>query len=209
MRCSLLFGGVFLFRVFCGFLGPAFGRTDFSRIFIFEPPDFFADFLAGFFLLILVGKVFRKILQENPRENPPNFIQQKSSNTFLQIGRGKDSVRGYIHVLFSQKFAFYQTSKQLEKYILVPVPAGGPFSIFFRPDSGPSPPVRMLLQRKDRQIHWYRPFFSPLHGLFRKGEGLVLVYVFFSLRKGGSGLSQSRFLGRGCDEALFSEKEGF
>ena len=31
----------------------------------------------------------RKILQENPRENPPNFIQQKSSNTFLQIGRGK------------------------------------------------------------------------------------------------------------------------
>ena len=35
-------------------LGPAFGRTDFSRIFIFEPPDFFADFLAGFFLLIFV-----------------------------------------------------------------------------------------------------------------------------------------------------------
>ena len=35
-------------------LGPAFGRTDFSRIFIFEPPDFFADSLAGFFLLIFV-----------------------------------------------------------------------------------------------------------------------------------------------------------
>ena len=30
------------------YLGPAFGRTDFSRIFIFEPPDFSADFLAGF-----------------------------------------------------------------------------------------------------------------------------------------------------------------
>ena len=70
-------------------LGPAFGRTDFSRIFIFGPPDFFADFLAGFFLLIFVGKSARKILQENPRENPPKFIQQKSSNTFLQIGRGK------------------------------------------------------------------------------------------------------------------------
>ena len=70
-------------------LGPAFGRTDFSRIFIFEPPDFFADFLAGFFLLIFVGKVPRKILQENPRENPPKFIQQKSSNTFLQIAQGK------------------------------------------------------------------------------------------------------------------------
>ena len=62
---------------------------DFSRIFIFEPPDFFADFVAGFFLLIFVGKEPRKILQENPRENPPEFIQQKSSDTFLQIGRGK------------------------------------------------------------------------------------------------------------------------
>ena len=68
-------------------LGPAFGRTDFSRISIFGPPDFFADFLTGFFLLIFVGKSARKILQENPRENPPKFIQQKSSNTFLQIGR--------------------------------------------------------------------------------------------------------------------------
>ena len=37
------------------FLGPAFGRTDFSRIFLFVPPDFFADFLAGFFL-IFAGK---------------------------------------------------------------------------------------------------------------------------------------------------------
>ena len=53
--------------------------------------DFFADFLVGFFLLIFVGKVPRKILQENPRENLPKFIQQKSSNTFLQIGRGKVS----------------------------------------------------------------------------------------------------------------------
>ena len=70
-------------------LGSGFGRTDFLRIFIFGPPDFFADFLAGFFLLIFVGKVPRKILQENPRENPPKFIQQKSSDTFLQNGRGK------------------------------------------------------------------------------------------------------------------------
>ena len=69
-------------------LGPAFGRMDFSRIFIFEPPDFFADFLAGFFSF-LWEKVPRKILQENPRENPPKFIQQKSSNTFLQIAQGK------------------------------------------------------------------------------------------------------------------------
>ena len=74
------------------FLGPAFGRTDFSRIFIFEPPDFSADFLAGFFSSLLWEKVPRKILQENFRENPPKFMQQKSSNTFLQIGRGKNLV---------------------------------------------------------------------------------------------------------------------
>ena len=36
----------------------------------------------------------RKILQENPRENPPKFIQQKFSNTFLQIGQGKNWPRG-------------------------------------------------------------------------------------------------------------------
>ena len=56
------------------FLGPAFGRTDFSRIFIFEPPDFFADFLAGFFLLIFVGKSAQK--------NPPGKSPGKSSNIF-------------------------------------------------------------------------------------------------------------------------------
>ena len=72
------------------FLGSVFGRTDFSRIFIFGPPDFFADFLAGFFLLIFRGKMPRKILQENPRENPPRVIRQKSSDTFLQIGQGND-----------------------------------------------------------------------------------------------------------------------
>ena len=41
------------------FLGSDFGRRDFSQIFIFEPPDFFADFVAGFFLLIFVGKSFK------------------------------------------------------------------------------------------------------------------------------------------------------
>ena len=57
-----------------GFLGPAFGRTDFSRIFIFEPPDFFADFLAGFFLLIFVGKSAQK--------NPPGKSPGKSSEIY-------------------------------------------------------------------------------------------------------------------------------
>ena len=54
--------------------GRIFGRTDFSRIFIFEPPDFFADFLAGFFLLIFVGKSARK--------NPPGKSPAKSSKIY-------------------------------------------------------------------------------------------------------------------------------
>ena len=56
------------------FLGPAFGRTEFSRIFIFEPPDFFADFLAGFFLLIFVVKSAQK--------NPPGKSPAKSSKIY-------------------------------------------------------------------------------------------------------------------------------
>ena len=71
------------------FLGPVFGRTDFPRIFIFGPPDFFADFLAGFFLLIFVGKSAQK--------NPPGKSPAKSSeiyttkipDTFLQRVRPK------------------------------------------------------------------------------------------------------------------------
>ena len=62
-------------RIFRGF--SFLSRRIFSRIF---SPDFFSSFLWE--------KVPRKILQENPRENPPKFIQQKSSNTFLQIAQG-------------------------------------------------------------------------------------------------------------------------
>ena len=71
-------------------LGSVFGRTDFSRIFIFGPPDFFADFLAGFFLLIFVGKSGQKNPPGKSPGNPPKFIQQKSSNTFLQIAQGNE-----------------------------------------------------------------------------------------------------------------------
>ena len=55
-------------------LGPVLGRTDFSRIFIFGPPDFFADFVAGFFLLIFVGKSAQK--------NPPGKSPAKSSKIY-------------------------------------------------------------------------------------------------------------------------------
>ena len=55
------------------FLGSDFGRTDFSRIFTFEPPDFFADFVAGFFL-IFVGKSAQK--------NSPGKSPAKSSKIY-------------------------------------------------------------------------------------------------------------------------------
>ena len=55
-------------------LGSVFGRADFSRIFIFEPPDFLADFLAGFVLLIFVGKSAQK--------NPPGKSPGKSSKIY-------------------------------------------------------------------------------------------------------------------------------
>ena len=70
-------------------LGSVFGRTDFSRIFIFGPPDFFVDFVAGFFSSFSREKVPRKILQENPQRNPLKFTQQKSPTYFLQRGRDK------------------------------------------------------------------------------------------------------------------------
>ena len=63
-------------------LEPVFGRTDFSRIFIFGPPDFFADFAAGFFLLILWEKC-----PEKSSRNPPQFIQQKSPTHFCRGAR--------------------------------------------------------------------------------------------------------------------------
>ena len=66
------------------FLGSVFGRTDFSRILFFGPPFFFTDFVAGFFSSFLWEKVPRKILQENPRQNPPKFIQQKSQTHFCR-----------------------------------------------------------------------------------------------------------------------------
>ena len=52
-------------------LGSDSGRTDFSRIFIFGPPDFFADFVAGFFL-IFVGK---KCPEKSSRKIPGKMLQ--------------------------------------------------------------------------------------------------------------------------------------
>ena len=80
---------LFVILFVCNFLGPVHGRTDFSWIFIFEPPDFFADFLAGFFLLIFVGKSAQK---NPPRKSPgksSKIYTTKIPDTFLQRGRAK------------------------------------------------------------------------------------------------------------------------
>ena len=65
-------------------LGSVSGRTDFSRMFFFGPPDFFEDFVAGCFLSFLGQKVPRKILQENPWQNPPKLLQQKPPTHFCR-----------------------------------------------------------------------------------------------------------------------------
>ena len=73
-------------------LGPL--GTDFSRIFILEPPDFFADFVAGFFLLIFWGKSAQKNpLGESPAKSS-KIHTTKIPDTFLQRGRGNNFKKG-------------------------------------------------------------------------------------------------------------------
>ena len=55
-------------------LGSIFGGADFSRIFIFEPPDFFADFVTRFFSSCLWGKSAQK--------NPPGKSPAKSAKIY-------------------------------------------------------------------------------------------------------------------------------
>ena len=54
-------------------LRPVLGRADFSRIFIFEPPDFFRGLCRPMFSSFLWEKLPRK-----SRQNPPNFINRYS-----------------------------------------------------------------------------------------------------------------------------------
>ena len=72
-------------------LGPAFGRTIFRKFYFWASGFFSQIFLAGFFFSFFFlgggGEVPRKFLQENRRQNPPIFLEQKSSETFLPIGR--------------------------------------------------------------------------------------------------------------------------
>ena len=81
---------------------------------------------------------------------------------------------------------------ELEKEILVPVPAGSHFVFFFfRPDSGPPPPpVHMLcFYSKKRQIHSYRPFFPHCMAFLEKGSWADVsdIFYFSPARGGGRG----------------------
>ena len=62
-------------------LGSVFGRTDFSRFFLGGAAGFFADFVAGFFLLIFesVGKSAQK---NPPGKSPAKFTPEKSPTHF-------------------------------------------------------------------------------------------------------------------------------
>ena len=84
-----------------------FGRTDFSRNFIFEPPDFYADFVARFFSAFLQEEVPRKrkipgkILQKlAPQKAPTHFCRGAGpkvclvATVFQDDGRGGLSLRG-------------------------------------------------------------------------------------------------------------------
>ena len=72
------------------FFRSGFGRTDFSRIFIFWPPDFFADFLAGFFSHFCgkkcpeksSRKIPAKILQNLYNKNPPTHFCRMAGASF-------------------------------------------------------------------------------------------------------------------------------
>ena len=66
------------------FSGSVPGKTDFSRILIFVPPDFFRGFSRRILSPQFGGKVPRTTLQENPRQNPPKFMQQKSPTHFCR-----------------------------------------------------------------------------------------------------------------------------
>ena len=68
------------------------GRTDISRIFfVLEPPDFVADLIAGFFLLIFVGKNAQKNLPRKSPAKSSKFYTTKIPNHFLQRGRARIS----------------------------------------------------------------------------------------------------------------------
>ena len=62
-------------------------RTDFSRIFIFEPPDFFADFVVSRVFPQFSGKKFQENPQGKSPAKSPKFMQPKSPAHFCRQAR--------------------------------------------------------------------------------------------------------------------------
>ena len=71
------------------FFRAGFRQNGFFADFYFWAAGFFRGFSRRIFLLIFVGKSAQKNPPGKSPANPPKFTQQKSSNTFLQIGKGK------------------------------------------------------------------------------------------------------------------------
>ena len=78
------------------FANSGFWQHGFFTDLYFWAAGFFRGFSRRIFLLILVGKKCpKKILQENPRQNPPNFLQKSPTHfcrgagpNFCKFGEG-------------------------------------------------------------------------------------------------------------------------
>ena len=68
----------------CKWLGPMFGRTDFFAVFLGGRRIFSRTLSPDLISSFLWQKVPRKILQENPRQDPQKIIQQKSPTRFCR-----------------------------------------------------------------------------------------------------------------------------
>ena len=68
-------------------LGSVFGRADFSRILCLGRRIFSRILSLDFFSSFLWEKVPRKILQENPRQNPPNLHNKNPPTHFCRLAR--------------------------------------------------------------------------------------------------------------------------
>ena len=90
--------GKIVSEFFTLFFGSGFGRTDFSRIFIFWAAGFFADFLAGFFLLIFVGERAQKNPPGKSPRNPLNLYNKNPLTHFCRLAGA-----GFFHT-FSECF---------------------------------------------------------------------------------------------------------
>ena len=87
-------------------LGPAFGTTDFLRIFLFEPPDFFRGFSRRFFSPHFCGKSAQKnSLGKSPGKSSQNLYIKNPPTHFCRLaGAMYLHSREYWRILFEDFF---------------------------------------------------------------------------------------------------------